>query len=239
MKYPTVSALCEGVAEAIREKDGSSARINPQDFPDRIKALEVGGGASLADSVKRGVFIQHKNGHYLYTIDTWKALGWGEQYANGIAVVYDGVGFVIAKTGLGYLPWSSDASNLVDGILTTTSNAEAEKDFAGAANTALMLATDTSGAAYACNNYTFPSGAKGYLPSLGELEIVCRLTSSINAATTALGGSSPTGIHWSSTQGESTKAWAMYLGTTMAGSYLEKKGDAQSIKVLPFTTLEL
>lgn len=44
MKYPTVSALCEGVAEAIKEKEGSSARINPQDFPDRIKGLEVGGG---------------------------------------------------------------------------------------------------------------------------------------------------------------------------------------------------
>ena len=62
MKYKTVSALCEGVAGAIREKEGSTEKINPQDFPDRIKGLEVGGGASLADSVKRGVFIQHKNG---------------------------------------------------------------------------------------------------------------------------------------------------------------------------------
>lgn len=44
MKYPTVSALCEGVAGAIREKEGSSARINPQDFVDRIKGLEGGGG---------------------------------------------------------------------------------------------------------------------------------------------------------------------------------------------------
>lgn len=45
MKYPTVSALCEGVAGAIREKEGSSALINPQDFPDRIKGLEVGGAS--------------------------------------------------------------------------------------------------------------------------------------------------------------------------------------------------
>lgn len=45
MKYPTVSALCEGVAEAIKEKEGSTALINPQDFVDRIKGLE-GGGAS-------------------------------------------------------------------------------------------------------------------------------------------------------------------------------------------------
>lgn len=45
MKYPTVSSLCEGIAGAIREKEGSSALINPQDFPDRIKGLEVGGAS--------------------------------------------------------------------------------------------------------------------------------------------------------------------------------------------------
>ena len=45
MKYKTVSALCEGVAGAIREKEGSSALINPQDFPERIKGLEVGGAS--------------------------------------------------------------------------------------------------------------------------------------------------------------------------------------------------
>ena len=45
MKYKTVSALCEGVAGAIREKEGSTALINPQDFVDRIKGLEVGGAS--------------------------------------------------------------------------------------------------------------------------------------------------------------------------------------------------
>lgn len=48
MKYPTVSALCEGVAGAIREKDGSTALINPQDFVDRIKGLEVGGASGVS-----------------------------------------------------------------------------------------------------------------------------------------------------------------------------------------------
>ena len=45
MKYTTVSSLCEGVAGAIREKEGSTALINPQDFVDRIKGLEVGGAS--------------------------------------------------------------------------------------------------------------------------------------------------------------------------------------------------
>lgn len=46
MKYPTVSSLCEGIAGAIRAKEGSSEKINPQDFPERIAALQVGGGGS-------------------------------------------------------------------------------------------------------------------------------------------------------------------------------------------------
>lgn len=45
MKYPTVSALCEGVAGSIREKEGSNEKIDPQDFVDRIKGLEVGGAS--------------------------------------------------------------------------------------------------------------------------------------------------------------------------------------------------
>lgn len=46
MKYPTVSALCEGVAGAIRAKEGSTELINPQDFVQRIENLQVGGGTS-------------------------------------------------------------------------------------------------------------------------------------------------------------------------------------------------
>jgi hypothetical protein len=44
MKYTTVSALCEGVAGAIRAKEESTEKINPQDFVQRIKALSIGGG---------------------------------------------------------------------------------------------------------------------------------------------------------------------------------------------------
>ena len=44
MKYPTVSSLCEGIAESIRRKEGSSEKINPQDFVERVNALSIGGG---------------------------------------------------------------------------------------------------------------------------------------------------------------------------------------------------
>ena len=46
MKYPTVEALCEGIAESIRTQEGSTEKINPQDFVQRIENLQVGGGTS-------------------------------------------------------------------------------------------------------------------------------------------------------------------------------------------------
>jgi hypothetical protein len=52
MKYPTVSSLCEGVAGAIRAKEGSTALINPQDFVDRINALSIGGGEEYGAYLK-------------------------------------------------------------------------------------------------------------------------------------------------------------------------------------------
>lgn len=44
MKYLTVSSLCEGIAESIRRKEGSTELINPQDFVAHINALSIGGG---------------------------------------------------------------------------------------------------------------------------------------------------------------------------------------------------
>lgn len=62
MKYKTVSALCEGIADAIREKEGSSALINPQDFADRIKGLEVGGASGSSLRYFKTEFA-YSNGH--------------------------------------------------------------------------------------------------------------------------------------------------------------------------------
>ena len=59
MKYNTVSSLCEGVAGAIRRKEGSTEKINPQDFVQRIDNLQVGGGTS--ESTVEYVSTEGKN----------------------------------------------------------------------------------------------------------------------------------------------------------------------------------
>lgn len=52
MKYPLISALCEGVAGAIRAKEGSTEKINPQDFVAHINALSIGGGEEYGAYLK-------------------------------------------------------------------------------------------------------------------------------------------------------------------------------------------
>ena len=47
MKYPTVSSLCEGIAESIRRKEGSTEKINPQDFRKEIESISGGGESSI------------------------------------------------------------------------------------------------------------------------------------------------------------------------------------------------
>lgn len=44
MKYNSISGLFTAIADEIRAKEGSSELINPQDLPERIAALPLGGG---------------------------------------------------------------------------------------------------------------------------------------------------------------------------------------------------
>lgn len=166
-----------------------------------------------------GVFIQHIDGT-LYTEADWTSGGFGNDAANGVAVVTDNARFVIAKSDLEQMAWSSNTSTAVDGIMLTSDEATAKTDFAGYNNTQLMLATDTSGAGYSCANFTFPNGDKGYLPALGELNEAYANKSKIDSLMTKIGGSKfQSGYYWSSTQYSSIKSWELVWGNGSTGSY--------------------
>ena len=163
-----------------------------------------------------GVYIQHIDGN-LYTTDDWTAGGFANEVANGVAVITDNAGFVIAKESLGTMAWSSNTSNAVEGVMLTSDSATAKTDYAGAANTALIAAIDTGKAAYSCANFTFPNGAKGYLPALGEWAEAYAHKADINAAMTLIGGSAISNdYHWSSTQYSAVRAWNLYWGNGFA-----------------------
>lgn len=170
----------------------------------------------------KGVFVQHIDGT-LYSEENWTSGGFSNDEANGVAVITEKASFVIAKTDLGLIDWSSKPNTLVDGILTTTDKATALTDFAGYNNTQLMLATDTSGAGYACANYTFPNGDKGYLPALGELEEAYANKSKIDSLMTKIGGSEITSWSWSSTQADAKSSWSRALHFDSITSYAKDR----------------
>lgn len=200
-------------------------------------------GAVLYNAPIVGVYIQHINGK-LYTTDEWVSKEFANEQANGVAVgaVVDGtaVSFVIAKTYFDKMPWSSDAVTNVSGIMSTSKADTAKTDYAGAANTELMLASDTSGAAYTCANFIFPNGKKGYLPALGEWFVVFSLRALINRALNLIGGTpfdystGNVGNFWSSTQYSNSKAWAMKLYSG-GGLYYDKSSPAYLVR--PFCAL--
>lgn len=183
---------------------------------------------------KTDIYIQHINGT-LYTTDEWTAGGYANDQANGVAVVCASTSFVIAKTNTSTAAiWSSDTRNLVEGVFTTETKSVVLTDFAGAANTALMLATDTSGAAYTCNNYIFPNGARGYLPASGELNVAYQNKASIDAALTLIGGDTLIRYtHWTSTQHSANKAWRLSLSSGNISNDL--KAGATTVRA--FTSL--
>lgn len=138
------------------------------------------------------VFIQHKNGT-LYTLPEWVQGNFLNSHANGVAITDSRCSFIIAPDQLmkvdgNGMKWSSDTVNIVEGATIATTEAEAREDYNGVANTTAIIATDTDGAAFQCANYTFPSGAKGYLPSLGELAVAFEYRAQIDIAMNLIGG---------------------------------------------------
>lgn len=157
----------------------------------------------------RGVFIQHTDGT-LYRTDEWRAKGFANDAANGIAVVDHRASFVIAKEALGgNATWSSDMINKIEGVTSTFKEEDARADYRGYENTLEIAKTDTKGCAYLCVNYSFPNGVAGYMPAAGEWDIVLENWDAINSAMTIVGASVlQTGMYyWTSTQYNNSSAW--------------------------------
>lgn len=171
-------------------------------------------GAILYDVLPpNGVYIQHIDGK-LYTTSQWTAQGFANDLANGVAITSEDASFVIAKSNASSSVWSSNTTELIEGVTTTTVLTDASADFAGKQNTEKMIAAGTSGAAHACQAYIFPNGKKGYLPSLGEWQVFKRFKTEAEDALVQIGGSKiyltgnrATNDLFTSTQYDATTAW--------------------------------
>lgn len=190
-------------------------------------------GSVLYNVDSSGVYIQHIDGS-LYTTDEWTVGGFSNDVANGVAVIDANALFVIAKTQISSsMAWSSNTGTLVEGVLTATDSTTAKTDYAGAANTALIAAIDTSKAAYSCANFEFPNGQKGYLPALGEWAVAYNNKTAIDAAMTLIGGTAISGAHWSSTQFSATYAWVLgWSSGATASNFKDRSNSVRAFSAL-------
>lgn len=194
---------------------------------------------------KLGVFIQHISGN-LFTTEQWSANGFSNNDANGVAVIANEASFVIAKELYSDVKYGAYDAQLTDIAYPATAE-EAALDLDGLGNTQKLVEqlkdyTDTNykitGApiAEACANYTFPNGAKGYLPSVGELVIMGRYANAIQTALSQIGGDAFYSANYaSSTQKTKQVFWAFWWGTKQPS----EAGKAYAHPYRPFGVLNI
>ena len=162
----------------------------------RRRVLENSGLIIPAD----GVYIEGLDGR-AYTVDNWK----GGNAANSIVVASGDVKFRVALTEpLKSMRMSGSFTDTLENYMTALSDlSKALADYDGAGNTAkiMQVQPSTDYAAGYCNAFIFPDGkTKGFLPSLGQLNLVNQNVSDVNAALSKCGGTAMNEYaHWAST----------------------------------------
>ena len=152
------------------------------------------------------VFIIDKNG-YGVTIEDWTS----SMGAIAVALQTKNVNARISLTNLSKNKLTFGLSGNIDGIAKTSSNKsnmipgdQAKTDYAGKNNTdkeVQLLFTKDETVIRLIATYSFPDGANGYVPSLGEMRELFRYQSEINAALRKVGGTPVVDDwYWTSTQ---------------------------------------
>lgn len=146
-----------------------------------------------------GAYIQHINGE-LYTTESWSAMGFANEEANGVAVIKDEHSFVISKTHLSTTKWANVTDVLIEGATSVY----------GYDNTQAIIKVATYGAANTCVKYAFPNGENGYLASLAEWRAAYSFKAEVDAALVLIGGDAinPTNL-WTSSQNGASFAYTM------------------------------
>ena len=190
-----------------------------------------------------GVYIQHVNGS-LHTESEWTAGGYANSDANGVAVLGSDSSFVIAKTYVNPANLIFGGYNKnISGITLYTSSSNALLDIDGYGNTSKIIEqcegytyANVTGApaAEACASYTFPNGAKGYLPALGEWYAAYNNKSAIVSAMSLIGGTSIQDLYyWSSSLYNELSSW--YFIWSYGSSNSTRRDNSNYVR--PFTTL--
>lgn len=154
----------------------------------------------------------------------WPSYQNAGEIADGVVIVEGGKVLVVAPTeaDTAGLLWSSAAVS--GGATTTSDRVTAMNDWNGKANTASIISKSTTAAvtntaAYApgfCNLYSRANAngkgltaGKWWLPSVGEIMMICANMTKINYCLSLINGATqlPETWYWTSTENSATLAW--------------------------------
>lgn len=178
------------------------------------------------NAMNDGVFImfhsKSNNTPLMVKPHKWASYQSGGEIAEGVVVVEGGKILVVAPTEAS-LYWSSAAVS--GGGVTTTDRVTALNDWAGKSNTTAQLTkSECNTVSYAhgfCNAYSRVNAngqgliaGKWWLPSLGEMTMICANITKINYALSLINGATQLveTAYWTSTESNSTLAWSLNLG---------------------------
>lgn len=156
--------------------------------------------------IANGVYIEDINGK-LWTEAEWN----GSVTPNGVAVITDECQFVMALEDVDAQYWAPNYAG-VPGAFLTNFLETAKTDYSGIVNTQKVIekfSSDTSTAAYCCQNFIFPNGGKGYVGAVGEWQAVINNKDAIFSALSKCGAEDmvQTSSYWTSTMETAGRAW--------------------------------
>lgn len=187
--------------------------------------------------LSNGVYIQDVNGNL------WKTEDWDNSVKpNAIAVVADEAKFLIALDESDLELNYSKVAPYGKYMTTISDLTSAKSDYDGAGNTAIMLKLNpcTDFAVGYCDAFVFPDGkTKGFLPSLGQLNLAYQNKEGIDAAISKCGGIvMKANYYWSSTfWDDSGSIYRHCWGLYWSDGYIAKGNLDSYHYVRPFADL--
>ena len=226
---PSVTTVNKDQEFTMTDANGNITHISLAN----LKAALMG-GLDL-NALEDGIFImthsKHDNYPRMFKPHMWKAQQNEGNVADGVVVVDGGHVLVVAPTeSTTPLLWSSAAVS--GGGTTTTDRVTAMNDWNGKANTAAQIThSEASGTGYApgfCHAYSRVNAngqgltaGKWWLPSLGEMMMICANMTKINYALSLIAGATKLieNAYWTSSEYSAPGAWFLALGTGSMGYY--------------------
>ena len=219
---PSVTTVNKGQEFTMTDANGNITHISLAN----LKAALMG-GLDL-NALEDGIFVMfhRKNDGFPLMVKPhkWTSLQASGEIAEGVVVVEGGHVLVVAPTeSTTTLLWSSAAVS--GGGTTTTDRVTAMNDWNGKANTAAQIThSEASGTGYApgfCHAYSRVNAngqgltaGKWWLPSMGEMMMICANMTKINYALSLIAGATQLieNSYWTSAESSATAAWILNLG---------------------------